>query len=159
MKPTPLISWSYRISASGNLWQFCRRHQTLTNHPRKKQKHFLFLHIFSFFFFHYLWSRFRTPVETGAMSDWSPPLPSPLSSISPPAVWRRCYLLWQTAAVCRASPSAPAADSALSQTQTRQKIEHPLRFATIKLAEMKRSCADLECLCRQRLQLIHICFI
>lgn len=44
MKPTPLISWSHRISASGNLWQFCRRHQTLTNHPRKKQKHFLFLH-------------------------------------------------------------------------------------------------------------------
>lgn len=122
--------------------------------PQKKNKNiscFCTLSIrgscFLFFFFHHLWSRFRTPVETGAMSAWRPPLPSPRPTIFPPSVWRQCYLFWQMAAVCRASPSAPAADSALCQTQTRPKIEHPPRFATIKLAEMKHSCTDLEFLC------------
>lgn len=67
------------LCKNGNHWLFCRRRQTLTNHPgtnQKTKKHLLLLHFKlpqSFFCCFFAWSS----VKSGAMSDWSPPLPLP----------------------------------------------------------------------------------
>lgn len=124
------VKWSRHLWSRGHTgslqaetWHFCRRHQTLTNHPRKKQKHFLFLHfkhpgtLFSFVFFHYLWSRFRTPVETGAMSDWSPLLPTPLPTIFPPSVWRQCGSV-QSFSLCSGCRLSPLSNTNQTQNWT-----------------------------------------
>lgn len=101
---------THDLCEHGNLWHFCRRRQTLTNHPGNKPKAkniscFCTLSSsrrdFVFLFFVFFVILIPHSVKN-RRDDWLKP--------PPPSVGRQCYLLRQAAGGCVQS-SALAADS------------------------------------------------